>query len=249
STRNNRIERLWVEVGAQFARRWQAFFQRLEILHGLDASNESHLWLLHYLFLDEINADCKQFCNDWNSHPISGEGHDQSPKDLRLLGRIEHGQYRDDCEGLDPAIIEKYYGVDLDEMEEDGESSADSDSGSDLGDFDDLEDRIAEDISSQLHHAPVPVPKHNNPFTTVDQQNLFHSCLLEYLDENIIPDGYSVKPEEWGLEGYPTFKILKSGRRGTKELRIPLPIDDWLPRAELWVQALSILTQIQKIDN
>lgn len=80
STRNNRIERLWVEVGAQFAHRWRAFFQRLEQLHGLDVQDESHLWLLHALFLDEINEDCEQFCSDWNSHPVSGVGHDESPE-------------------------------------------------------------------------------------------------------------------------------------------------------------------------
>lgn len=32
STRNTRIERLWLEVGTQFARAWRAFFSRLEDL-------------------------------------------------------------------------------------------------------------------------------------------------------------------------------------------------------------------------
>lgn len=79
STHNTRIERLWVEVGSQFARRWRAFFYRLEALHGLDRQNPHHLWLLHLLFLDLINADCADFWDEWNCHPISGEGHDQSP--------------------------------------------------------------------------------------------------------------------------------------------------------------------------
>lgn len=85
STRNTRIERLWVEVGAQFARRWRAFFQRLEDIHGLDIHNQTHLWLLHELFLDEINKDCEQFCSDWNSHPVSGVGHDQSPEVINIF--------------------------------------------------------------------------------------------------------------------------------------------------------------------
>ncbi|KAK6984404.1 hypothetical protein R3P38DRAFT_3332842 [Favolaschia claudopus] len=46
STHNTRIERLWVEVGSQFARRWRAFFYRLEALHGLDCRNLHHLWLI-----------------------------------------------------------------------------------------------------------------------------------------------------------------------------------------------------------
>jgi hypothetical protein len=76
---NTRIEHLWVEVGRRFARAWRAFFRRLERLHLLDRSNTFHLWLLHHLFLDTINSDCIQFQNDWNSHPISGEGHNRSP--------------------------------------------------------------------------------------------------------------------------------------------------------------------------
>ncbi|RDX53979.1 hypothetical protein OH76DRAFT_1313617, partial [Lentinus brumalis] len=71
STRNTRIERMWVEVGSQFAYGWRAFFTRLERWHRLDPSNPAHLWLLHYLFLELINVDCKRFREDWNHHPIS----------------------------------------------------------------------------------------------------------------------------------------------------------------------------------
>lgn len=79
STHNTRIERLWVEVGSQFARRWRAFFLRLERLHFLDRTNPHHLFLLHILFLDDINDDCDEFKRYWNTHPIVGEGHHQTP--------------------------------------------------------------------------------------------------------------------------------------------------------------------------
>jgi hypothetical protein len=80
STRNSRIERLWVEVGTQFARRWRAFFTRLERRHFLNRKNPAHLWLLHSLFLDLINDDCRKFQEDWNAHPMSGPGtNDKSP--------------------------------------------------------------------------------------------------------------------------------------------------------------------------
>ena len=72
STRNTRIERLWGETAAQFVRRWRAFFARLESLHGLKPECAEHLWLLHTLFLDAINDDCRKFQQDWNAHPISG---------------------------------------------------------------------------------------------------------------------------------------------------------------------------------
>ncbi|KAJ6491001.1 hypothetical protein C8R45DRAFT_764018, partial [Mycena sanguinolenta] len=74
STRNTRVERLWVEVGSQFARRWRGFFLRLERRHHLDRNNPHHLWLLHYLFLHDINKECEEFQHQWNHHPISGAG-------------------------------------------------------------------------------------------------------------------------------------------------------------------------------
>jgi hypothetical protein len=81
STRNSRIERLWVEVGTQFARRWRAFFTRLENYHGLRPDIPSHIWLLQTLFLGEINRDCYDFQAEWNCHPISGpDTNDKSPK-------------------------------------------------------------------------------------------------------------------------------------------------------------------------
>jgi hypothetical protein len=75
---------MWVEIGRQFARRWRAFFTRLERLHFLNVDNMQHLWLLHYLFLDMINVDCDDFREDWNSHPILGAAHDRSPN-VRIL--------------------------------------------------------------------------------------------------------------------------------------------------------------------
>ncbi|KAH0834141.1 hypothetical protein J3R83DRAFT_11444, partial [Lanmaoa asiatica] len=71
STRNSRIEHLWVDLGAQFVRCWQAFFTHLEDLHMVDSTDPRHLWLLHFLFLDQINIDCVQFQRDWNHHPVS----------------------------------------------------------------------------------------------------------------------------------------------------------------------------------
>ena len=76
---NTRIERLWLEVGKRFVRQWHAFFFRLEKCHLLKRQDQHHRWLLHYLFLGLINEDCEKFCDEWNSHPISGEGGGFSP--------------------------------------------------------------------------------------------------------------------------------------------------------------------------
>lgn len=80
STYNTRIERLWLEIGRHFARSWRAFFTRLERLHFLERENPHHIWLLHTLFLPDIQHDCDQFQEDWNSHPLSGKGQNMSPQ-------------------------------------------------------------------------------------------------------------------------------------------------------------------------
>lgn len=85
STRNQRIERMWVDLGIHFVRQWRAFFYRLERIHGLDNENHAHLWLLHHIFLRLINEDCIAFEETWNSHPVSGEGHDQTPRVCGVL--------------------------------------------------------------------------------------------------------------------------------------------------------------------
>lgn len=79
SSRNVRIERMWVEVGNHFCRQWKAFFTRLERLHGLKVNLPIHIWLLHIIFLDEINVDCQKFQVTWNCHQVSGVAHNQTP--------------------------------------------------------------------------------------------------------------------------------------------------------------------------
>jgi len=76
---------MWVDLGTHFVRQWRAFFYRLERQHGLDMENSSHVWLLHHIFLPMINADCVAFEERWNSHPISGEGHDRTPSVRRCI--------------------------------------------------------------------------------------------------------------------------------------------------------------------
>ena len=86
STHNTRIERLWLETGRHFARAWRAFFTRLERLHRLDRDDPHQIWLLQTLFLDDIQHDCNEFQNEWNSHPLSGKGQGMSPN-VRAVDR------------------------------------------------------------------------------------------------------------------------------------------------------------------
>jgi hypothetical protein len=81
STHNTQIERVWLEVGQQFAQRWKAFFEQLEERYSLDAKDPHHLWLLVTLFLDDINEDVKEFVETFNSHSVKNtEQGSMSPK-------------------------------------------------------------------------------------------------------------------------------------------------------------------------
>ncbi|KAJ6447884.1 hypothetical protein C8R45DRAFT_917688 [Mycena sanguinolenta] len=259
STHNTRIERLWVEVGSQFARRWRAFFYRLEALHGLDRTNPTHLWLLHYLFLDMINDDCRTFQTEWNAHPISGSGHDQSPNDMFFLGQVEEGIYEDDCQGVHPDIIQQYYGVHGGEARRvPGQTGAGQLADEevppvnvDLVDVDedawqDIVENVEAAHAANFHLAPVAVPKHANPFSE-EGMAIFETAMERAQRRGVVPSGFGLLESEWEDSLYPAYEILKSGRKGSKELRIALPDFIWRPRAEMWGRGLDILHRLTEL--
>ena len=57
SVYNSQIERVWYDVTKGFGEKWKEFFTDLEANEGLDVDNPAHLWLLHHLFLNNINQD------------------------------------------------------------------------------------------------------------------------------------------------------------------------------------------------
>jgi hypothetical protein len=142
STRNTRIERLWGEVGSQLARRWRGFFLKLEREYYLDRDNPTHLWLISELFLEDIQADCDHFVQQYNHHGIRGDPKGQTPEvrthfhfadsvcignrllmsivqDIYLIGQIEHGVYADgesDWPDVDPHLLSEHYGIDEEQL-------------------------------------------------------------------------------------------------------------------------------------
>ncbi|KAG1731007.1 hypothetical protein EDB19DRAFT_2010067, partial [Suillus lakei] len=235
STHNTRIERLWVEVGRQFARRWKGFFIRLERLHGLNRKNPHHLWLLHSLFLDLINVDCSAFIDEWNHHPISGVStKNQSPADLRFLSEIENGVYLDDpLEDIHPDLLARYHGT--------GGPSLSSEDQDDADEMHDLRDMIVADLEENLNGEPVPVPKHANPFPSFEAETIFHQALTEIREADIMPDSPYFPASQWNLSTYDTHEDITVGFRKMRSLVVHLPPEIWMPRALLWSQALSVL--------
>ncbi|KAF8325298.1 hypothetical protein F5887DRAFT_889403 [Amanita rubescens] len=87
SVHNIRIERLWVEVGRIIIAKWKPFFRALEEEHGLRVDSAAHLWLLHHLFLANVNDDIQRWTAQWNSHVMRLKGQrNQAPRDMFMIG-------------------------------------------------------------------------------------------------------------------------------------------------------------------
>lgn len=122
SIHNIRIERLWVDVTAQFGAKWHQFFVSLELHHGLNINNLNHRWLLQHLYLPNINADAAFFAEAWNRHKIKTRGQpSRSPADLWGFDMIVHGVRGADVavgqDSLDePELME--FGVDWEALDD-----------------------------------------------------------------------------------------------------------------------------------
>ncbi|KAG1757579.1 hypothetical protein EDB19DRAFT_1822622 [Suillus lakei] len=101
----------------------------------------------------------------------------------------------------------------------------------DTEDLQELPQLIAADHDAYFHHKPVRVPKHASPFSSATLHDTFCQALAQVREAEHIPDGFGILPHEWDDDEYPSHEIIRSGRQGTKELRIPLPDFIWRPRA------------------
>ncbi|KZP06933.1 hypothetical protein FIBSPDRAFT_763598 [Athelia psychrophila] len=225
---------MWVKVGTQFARRWWAFFTRLEHLHYLDADNPTHLWLLLNLFLNNLNDNCKAFQQHWNNHLMGGSTtNDKSPLDQCFLGQARLGVYKDECASIHPDIISTYYGVHCKIIN----------CGPDLADEinEDVADHIAADQQTHVCHEAIKVPVYGNPFMDEATEAKFWQLLAQMVEGDIVPEDVGLHSHKWNDRQYPLFEVLRVGNRGTKEVQISLEEAVWQQRAKLWGQAMTAL--------
>ena len=118
SVHNIRIERLWRDVRAGYVGKWVDSFTNLEQHHGLDVESDSHMWLLHYLYLNQVNDDAVKWAAAWNRHPMrlpAGQEGGQTPISQYLMGLAENG-----LRGMEDSGYEQEgddYGVDWGDLE------------------------------------------------------------------------------------------------------------------------------------
>lgn len=119
SVHNTRIERIWYDVTEGFGKKWKNFFLDLEANHGLQVENPAHIWLLHHLFLADINADALQWAEAWNCHKLQLRGERaKSPKEMFLVSMLVDGPrgLGENLEVEEEPIDIEQFGIDWDVM-------------------------------------------------------------------------------------------------------------------------------------
>lgn len=110
---------------------------------------------------------------------------------------------------------------------------------------------IHKSIQPNIRHAPVAVPRHQDPFRNRPNaaEHAFFQVLRETLSsEDGVPAGYSLEPSDWEDGQYPEIEHLPVGRR-RQALAIHLPQNIWLPRAIAWAKALDLLNTSLALDE
>jgi hypothetical protein len=101
-----------------FGSKWKLFFCDLELYDNLNVDNPRHLWLLHHLYLPEINRDAQDWAGAWNNHTVGLRGQrGRSPKDMFFFGMLENGHRG--IEGFEADLTDDEivgYGIDWEAM-------------------------------------------------------------------------------------------------------------------------------------
>jgi hypothetical protein len=66
----------------------------------------------------------------------------------------------------------------------------------DADDWEDVQDKLAEDIEHNFSHLPIDISKHSAPFHTQLAADIFTGALNELQANQIIPIGFGMTPAE-----------------------------------------------------
>lgn len=86
----------------------------------------------------------------------------------------------------------------------------------------------------------VAAPKAVSPFTDIGG-TVFAETSATVHQNDFLPQGFGVQPEEWSGSEYPGYENLRVGKWGKKDIFVALPDAIWRSRAEFWVQGLHTL--------
>ena len=178
-----------MDVTQGFGAKWKAFFQELELHHDLNPDNDVHIWLLHHLFLHEINQDASDWAGAWNHHIIMPGRPARTPNDLYFFGQLEAGPRGIEDEHIAEEDLAGY-GVDWDDMENEDILNHHDEANPD--------DAISMDDFAIPHTAPtnlsqVDVPAVPSPLTSDQEQLLYHSLAAAHLWEGRSMESYRLR--------------------------------------------------------
>ena len=88
SVHNTRIERFWRDLFQGCTGLYYNLFYAMEDDGLLDASDPTHLYCLHYVFLARVNSSLRIYANAYAEHKLRTE-HNQSPIQLWIRGKIQ----------------------------------------------------------------------------------------------------------------------------------------------------------------
>lgn len=178
------------------------------------------------------------------------------------MGQSTEGIYAEDpYANVHPSVLVQYYGVhgapaihlgnqtgaghpeDEDAVEEDEDMEWEDEDVL----LEELENTVADHVESNIRHPPVKVARALSPFQAAADEVQFRELLQAAQEEEYLPVGYGIAPEEWAGDVYPERETLRIGTRGIS-LTVDLPPEVWYPRALMWAQGLDLLTRMLDVE-
>lgn len=164
---------------------------------------------------------------------------------MRLLGQALLGIYEDEFEGIHPATLQRYYGIDRRETIRHLNQTGAGHPNDELENEEDgVIDRIERDQANDVLHDAIEVPDGNTPFLNEEDENVFFGILDEVITEGIIPVGYNLQEGEDDYDEN-TTEHLRVGRRREIYVEVSLADPIWRTRSMLWAQAVSVLEHFE----
>ena len=85
SVANQRIERFWRDVNQFITTYYKQLFELMQELNILSLDSQNDMFILHFMFLPDINNKLNEFVNIWNNHKISTKNQERNSPIQKLF--------------------------------------------------------------------------------------------------------------------------------------------------------------------